>query len=193
MGGLTLDWIGGVRSYRLGLIEDLCHLRKGSYEQIQNARIKSFKSLQFVRSFAKRVDDRELIARVDLVFSWNPDALLSSLKSLKGKAEKREGMAKAPPAQLALATVHKAKGLEWKEVWLADDFIDLCNGEAHDSQEVNMLYVAVTRCKQVLHLPSSLSDAYVSQSESVAMIATSAAQGQRPLQGLCPFCGQQTS
>jgi hypothetical protein len=67
-------------------------------------------------------------------------------------------------AERVLATAHKAKGLEWPRVRLADDFPSLEELDAEDvdglpylmpeerDQELHLLYVAATRARQQLEL-----------------------------------------
>merc|ERR1712083_979694 len=152
--GLTIEWVGGVKGYRLGFVKDLCHLALVDQDQrerecIEGGRIKAFKSFSSARAFAKRVDDREFIARADLVTQCGPAPLLAILERLEASAEKREKSPQPLPAHMALTTVHKAKGLEWDVVVLAEDFLDLAQTNRYDLdvQELNMLYVAVTRAK----------------------------------------------
>lgn len=67
-------------------------------------------------------------------------------------------------ADRILSSAHRSKGLEWDTVTLADDFIDLSDGEIlRDSmteqdfeQEINLLYVAVTRSAGTLRISKSL-------------------------------------
>lgn len=51
------------------------------------------------------------------------------------------------PRAVTLSTIHKAKGMEWKEV----SFLDY-NPEREDGQEKNLLYVGVTRAQETLNL-----------------------------------------
>lgn len=53
-----------------------------------------------------------------------------------------------------LSTVHKAKGREWTNVVLANDFVDLVNdkGEVAPKAEINLSYVAVTRAQGALDI-----------------------------------------
>jgi superfamily I DNA/RNA helicase len=71
-------------------------------------------------------------------------------------------------ADRVLATAHKAKGLEWARVRLADDFPSLEELDALDQaglpyltpeerdQELHLLYVAVTRARQQLELNAAV-------------------------------------
>merc|ERR1711957_662331 len=101
--GLTLEWVGGVKGYRLGFLKDLCRLAladKNPQERnsIEGARVKAFKSFGAARAFAKRVDDREMLARTDIVTSYGAVPLLAILERLELAAEKREKSAQPPPA-----------------------------------------------------------------------------------------------
>ena len=65
-------------------------------------------------------------------------------------------------AEFILTTGHKSKGLEWDSVEIMDDFINLraIVSSAQESEkevilakeELNLLYVAITRSMQTLHL-----------------------------------------
>jgi superfamily I DNA/RNA helicase len=79
-------------------------------------------------------------------------------------------------ADIILTTCHAAKGMEWDNVQLCEDFIDMCNYKQDHSimfsekrprsppwqfgfpnwgDDVNLLYVACTRAKRQLSIPSS--------------------------------------
>lgn len=86
--------------------------------------------------------------------------------------------------------MHKAKGLEWDTIVLADDFVDLTQWSASESiQEVNALYVAITRCRKKLQLPPSLEQLYKSQSEAVALVPSAVARAMFSGIQECPCCG----
>eukprot|EP00494_Astrolonche_serrata_P005727 UN05744 len=57
-------------------------------------------------------------------------------------------------ATVLFTTVHKAKGLEWDIVRLAEDISS--PSETDDVEEVNILYVACTRAKKQLYLNRSV-------------------------------------
>jgi UvrD-like helicase C-terminal domain len=75
---------------------------------------------------------------------------------------RRRAAAQPEAADRVLATAHKAKGLEWPEVRLADDFPTLAELDAADpdgvpwltpeerDQELHLLYVAATRARRRL-------------------------------------------
>ena len=54
-------------------------------------------------------------------------------------------------ADVILSTVHKAKGLEWDSVKLENDF-PLPGSDRFTEEEVNLLYVAITRARKSLNI-----------------------------------------
>jgi len=202
--GLGLSWVGGIRSYRLDLLLDLCLLAQGQRDRIGSARIRAFASLEAIRAFAQRVDDREILARIELVRRCIPEDLTARLHRLQSNAEQSEAAGQnqrtCKPPDICLATVHKAKGLEWNTVMLADDFaspMDMARvaADCSDSlgagltgpwvQEVNALYVAVTRAKHELQLPPGLWEMYSKDAQAVALMEPVSVRMGAP----CPFCG----
>jgi F-box protein 18 (helicase) len=79
-------------------------------------------------------------------------------------------------AEVVLTTAHKAKGLEWPDVTLADDFPDLMMGgepiskDDLEADEFNLIYVSLTRAMDRLRLAPGCSLqallAYVRQQEA---------------------------
>ena len=52
-----------------------------------------------------------------------------------------------PSPDLTITTAHKAKGLEWDCVYLADDFPILLSDEDNSKEELRLFYVATTRAR----------------------------------------------
>ena len=58
-------------------------------------------------------------------------------------------------AQVTVSTAHRSKGLEWPVVVLNHDFADITDplmADCERTDETNLLYVAVTRARQMLVL-----------------------------------------
>jgi ATP-dependent exoDNAse (exonuclease V) beta subunit len=87
------------------------------------------------------------------------------LKLLK---EKHVSFEQKNTAKMIFTTVHRCKGLEYDEVYLAEDFItkDKLEKQVENgieplkliklNEEVNLLYVAITRAKTKLYIPYSI-------------------------------------
>jgi hypothetical protein len=123
-----------------------------------------FNSMDDLRGFADEEEDHELMRYLDLVRFLKPrqmtladfkETIEKSFQPCKGPIENYDG--------IVFATVHKAKGLEFKNVFVFDDFDfkamgskDLAAERRQD--ELNVLYVAVTRAKSKLLLIGRLSE-----------------------------------
>jgi superfamily I DNA/RNA helicase len=121
--------------------------------------IRRFKSFSEVKEMAENPNgqDAELKRMVALVERWAgqlPDTLRRFSASACGPQE----------AQITLSSAHRAKGLEWDRVEVADDFLNLCDAdleaenmtEPEFDEEINLIYVAATRSRGGLSLPTSI-------------------------------------
>lgn len=152
--------IGGVPGYRFGEIEDVHNLRfrKG---QVRNPFLASFKDYGELEEYAEQVDDREILAKCKIVRKYGAEIpeLVAALN------EGRGGTGSSAEAQVVVSTTHKAKGLEFEQVILGEDFVRLndhlhpppgAKPEPPPAEELNILYVAATRAQKVLELNSDL-------------------------------------
>lgn len=75
------------------------------------------------------------------------------------------------PEVLCLSSIHKSKGLQWNEVTIADDFLNLPEMEEFDVEDLveqmwedeemtSLLYVAITRAKEKVNFPWYLEDVF---------------------------------
>ncbi|HIF9233434.1 TPA: UvrD-helicase domain-containing protein [Photobacterium damselae] len=111
-----------------------------------------FKSYSELKISVKEDPSSELSPYVSLAENYDLTVLI---KHLYDADKVREDQ-----ADITLSTAHKSKGREWNNVLLADDFRAM-NHKLHSDEEVNLLYVAVTRaiknldvseCEAVLEL-----------------------------------------
>jgi F-box protein 18 (helicase) len=152
-----INFLGGFENYAFNDILDTYYLYSGDRHNIRNAFLRGFDSFLELKFYAKAVDDKELIVRCNVVEEYQDDIPLV-YNLIKAAAN--------PNAPLTMTTAHKAKGCEWENVILGDDFHPLCYnglpdtpkyhpnlGQEHkfiDTQEVNLWYVAITRSKTSL-------------------------------------------
>ena len=85
----------------------------------------------------------DLAGVIKLLEDYSVKELITALERANSIDEKS--------ADLVLSTVHKAKGREWPNVRLADDF-RLTTSKMYSDEEANLLYVAVTRAIKVLDI-----------------------------------------
>ena len=112
-----------------------------------------------VRAYVEDGDDAQsLRAFVRLVDRRGADGLLQMVKELAN--EDQTDPDGNPDYDIIVSTVHKAKGREWAQVQIADDFPqpqeNQATGEVQlpDAEQLRLAYVAVTRARQRLELGS---------------------------------------
>lgn len=152
---------GGVQSAKLDMIMDAYSLYIRDKFSVKDFFLKGFDSFDQLKEYGQEVEDKEVSLLVKLVEKHKLDIprLIARIKA--AAIENLTGN------EVCLTTVHKAKGLEWNEVVLANDLSDLSDlidpasgmVKALDDQqkeELNIIYVAMTRAKRKLQLPSDL-------------------------------------
>jgi F-box protein 18 (helicase) len=148
----------------LEAIMDVFYLYAGLYDQIKERQISFFKSFNELKAFAEARLDPELQARVNIINEYK-DAVPNHVENI------RKNITAARLAKVFIVTAHKAKGLEWNNVMLTNDFASLYDEEDNllpvstgdpeedarrgykktiPRDEVNLLYVAATRAKRRL-------------------------------------------
>jgi len=157
---------GNISSYTYaeegGSIYDILNLKNGEYTFIRDNLIGSMQSFSELEEYVEATEDRSLKMLIDVVKKYGKNLPLY-IKILKDKHlpdKMRE------EADMVFSTVHRCKGMEYDEVTILDDFvkeIDIKNmikkeelenvSVAKLSEEINLLYVAVTRTKNILNIP----------------------------------------
>lgn len=140
-------WLGGQKSYQISDVLDVYWLSRGETSKVRNRRLIAECGGDFERyeQIAKETGNSEMRRALQLI---KEPTLLENLKMLQQYTVEEEHL-----ADVTVSTVHKAKGLEWANVILANDFPDIF--ALHDKpdewcDEVNLLYVAVTRAMKRL-------------------------------------------
>lgn len=155
--GKGVHWIGqnGIRDYGVDRLLQAYALYKGEQREVTDPVLRSFRSWQEAQSYAEDAQDPEIKILVSVIeeFLHDTPALVHDLQQNEVRDESQ--------ASLVLTTAHKSKGLDWDFVQICDDFSVLDKLEETlsedpysviDPQEINLLYVAVTRAKTALTL-----------------------------------------
>lgn len=134
-------------------LESAYALYKRNYNAVKHEDITPYSNWSDLVEEAE--EDPDLKRLIKIVHSGETQMFIDSLKSLNTKRG---------AADVILTTAHKAKGKEWPNVILADDFPipqeeDWVQSpfENMPQQEVNLFYVAATRATNTLQLPEVLS------------------------------------
>ena len=145
-----VGFIGGVAGYRLHRLKDVYYLYDRSSERILDPYIRGFKNFESLKTYARTVEDFEILSQCRLVEKYRSrlpglvDRVLEKAADVKPGETGRDKI-------ILLTTAHKAKGLEWPQVLLMDDFLPLVkegvpiDPKGADPDEFNLIYVAMTR------------------------------------------------
>lgn len=148
-----IHWVGGAKRYQLHKVVDAYRLRANQRDQIMDGFMRGFASFGELQDYAEETRDAEsrIMAAVVEEFGHDTPALVRQIYANEAEDPKQ--------ADFLLTTAHRSKGLEFDYVELCNDFEVLLQAEealAHDpfarieEQEVNLLYVALTRTKKML-------------------------------------------
>jgi F-box protein, helicase, 18 len=143
---------------------DVLNLYTGKRHLIRDKLIRSMRDLKELEEYNDKTEDRELQIMVEIVRQYE-DRIPDILKTIRLK-HVEDGQ--RSQADMIFSTVHRSKGMEYDEVELADDFVteEKLMKYKDDSknqldlqranEEINLLYVAVTRTRSVLLIPFKL-------------------------------------
>ena len=145
---------------------DVLNLFNSKRDRVRDKLIGSMANLEELEEYIEKTEDVQLAMMVEIVKEYGNE-IPSLLQSLKSKHVGDEDKAKA---EMIFSTVHRAKGMEYDAVQLVEDFITEARLErlkaekkenevlniARWNEEINLLYVAVTRTKGLLRIPEAL-------------------------------------
>ena len=117
-----------------------------------------FNNWKEIVEFAKSGEGEHLLTFVNLVESRSERQLMWALSRTVDDDK----------CDLTISTAHKAKGREWQTVRLMDDFLKSQPREqqqsriqgriGHDASELRLFYVALTRAREAIEVPSNILD-----------------------------------
>lgn len=157
---------GNINSYTYAdegaSLYDVLNLYNGNHFLIKDRLIKGMKDLAELEDYVDKTEDAQLAMMLEVVREYG-NRIPSIIKSIKDKHVEKE------QAQMIFSTVHRCKGMEYDTVQLINDFISEEKLErifeendledinlAKLNEEINLLYVAVTRTKNELYIPEKL-------------------------------------
>jgi len=159
------DW-DPYEPYNLQFALDVYSLWCGDAENVKTPYMRGFATFEEVLEHVAgdpdgRGIDLELKKQVDLVSTYGNE-LPSAIQKLREQAGSPE------EADASFSTAHRSKGGEWREVQMLDDFWDLTKipeaqlkqllSDPEFQEEVNLLYVAMTRASHAIQYPEWMSN-----------------------------------
>jgi superfamily I DNA/RNA helicase len=141
---------------------DVLNLYLDQTDHIRDPLVKQMQDFDQLTEYAEKSDDKELGMLIDLVTEHGRRLpfLISRLKEAHVEDAMRD------KASVIFSTVHRCKGMEYDSVELLNDFVNrdtikrlVEKKEAAPNkieEEINLVYVAITRTKKKLILPPGL-------------------------------------
>ncbi|EIE4559096.1 ATP-dependent helicase [Campylobacter lari] len=146
-------FVGGIDSYSFDELLDIQNIVFKKFDFIKNKFYLNFQDLKELSSYATEAEEIDLKQKINILFKYIQSDIISLIKKIKSQSVKKESQ-----ADLILTTGHKSKGLEWDNVEILDDFINirekLLESENFELQreEIHLFYVALTRTKGKLSM-----------------------------------------
>ena len=162
---------------------DVLNLYNGNTKSIRDKLIRQMQDLDDLEEYIEQTEDMQLSMMVEIVKEYGNDipGLIRLLKERHVEDDDRD------KADIVFSTVHRCKGMEYDRVELVKDFLseDKLQKVIKDhgkenvdiaklNEEINLLYVAVTRTKQHLTIPEELLPIDFPESEYIKVVQTEA-------------------
>lgn len=160
---------GNINSYTYAdegaSLYDVLHLYNGRHYLIKDNLIKAMKDLDELEDYIEKTEDVQLAMMVEIVKEYGNE-IPGIIKAIKEKHVENDDKENA---EMIFSTVHRCKGMEYDAIQLVNDFITIERLEKlKDSmksedinttklnEEINLLYVAITRTKNSIYIPETL-------------------------------------
>lgn len=161
---------GNIHSYTYAdegtSLYDVLNLYNKKPALIRDKLIAQMKSMEELEEYIEKTEDVQLKMMIEIVEEYGNDipGILNLIK------EKHVGNDEKHKAEMIFSTVHRCKGMEYDSIQIVNDFITQDKIEkqtkgtrtddeinvAKLNEEINLLYVAVTRTKNLIHIPETL-------------------------------------
>lgn len=144
---------------------DVLNLYNNKRSLIRDKLIKEMKSIEELEEYIEKTEDVQLGMMVEIVKEYG-NKIPSIIKAIK---EKHIDSDDKDSAEVIFSTIHRCKGMEYDTIQIVNDFIseekleklvkdikkdDLNFGKLNE--EINLLYVAITRAKSSIYIPKTL-------------------------------------
>jgi len=171
---------GNIHSYTYAeegaSLYDVLSLYNGKRRLIKDKLIRQMKNIEELEEYIEKTEDVQLGMIVEIVKEYG-----NSIPSIINKIKKKHiDTDDKENAEMIFSTVHRCKGMEYDAVQIVDDFISeekleklVTDNKREEldfdklNEEINLLYVAVTRAKNRLFIPEALMPAKLKESEQI--------------------------
>jgi len=153
----TLGFVGGdMTNYRFPFVLDAFYLMDDQHDKIKDPLIKSFTDFEELKNYADKTRNPEIKSACVLAEEFK-----RRVPFIHQKVKQQDCGTRF--AHLVFSTAHKSKGLEFPVVKLASDFTNLITSHIDHPldgimtvEEINLLYVAITRATRDLFISPTI-------------------------------------
>lgn len=143
---------------------DILNLYNGNRILVRDKLIKKMRNLEELSEYIEKTEDVQLSMMVEIVKEYG-NRIPGIIQEIKDKHLNND---QKQEAEMIFSTVHRSKGMEYDSIQIVNDFIseetleklnEDKKTEIYDSkvnEEINLLYVAVTRAKYIIYIPEDL-------------------------------------
>ncbi len=184
---------GNINSYTYAdegaSLYDVLNLYNNKHHMIRDNLIKGMKNIEELEDYIDKTEDVQLGMMVEIVKEYENE-IPDIIKTIKAKHVENDQKDKA---EMIFSTVHRCKGMEYDTVFLVNDFITKEKIEkmsldkysatydmAKLNEEINLLYVAVTRARNTLHIPEKLMPKDFSVSPHIIIVKNLEEEDKKP-------------
>ncbi len=167
---------GNINSYTYAdegtSLYDVLYLHSNRKFLIKDKLLQKMKDTDDLTKYVENTDDKQLGMMLKIVKQYGNKipGIINEIKSKHVGSDERD------KAEMIFSTVHKSKGLEYDVVQLTEDFISEKELElkpsdeidaAKTNEEINLLYVAITRAKHRIFIPQKLMPQNIMSSKNI--------------------------
>lgn len=161
---------GNIHSYTYAdegtSLYDVLSLSNNNRDQIKDKLVRSMNDLGELEEYIEKTEDVQLAMMLEIVKEYGNE-IPRIIRQIK---EKHVGDDEKHKAEMIFSTVHRCKGMEYGAIQLVNDFtneakLQRLKGEHKEeepfnaakwNEEINLLYVAITRTKSTIRIPEQL-------------------------------------
>ncbi len=144
---------------------DVLHLYNGKRKLIKDKLIRMMKSMRELHQYIEKTEDMQLSMLAEIVKKYGNELpkIIRRIKAMHVSDDEKD------TAEIVFSTIHRCKGMEYDDVVLVNDFMteEKITEKAKElksdglsslklNEEINLLYVAVTRTRKQLSIHECL-------------------------------------
>lgn len=189
----SLYFEGNINSYTYAeegaSLYDVLNLYNNQKRSIKDKLIQKMANIQELKEYIDKTEDMQMRMMLEIVNEYGNQipVLINELKQKHIENDDKYS------ADMIFSTVHRSKGMEYDAIQLADDFLSkdklvkLLNDVKKENldlnklnEEINLLYVAVTRTKNFIFIPEELLPENCQPSKQIRILRTQAVENETP-------------